>query len=107
MFHAQEMEEILMDALIVEQYLKQSEILRKKKVSAPVPINAFTLPAMFTWYQKYTLCSGLCPVGEVLLKNRKTQIRDKLNLEMRNKHALGELQTMRRQWQQMDQALQQ
>ncbi|KAJ8403552.1 hypothetical protein AAFF_G00348780 [Aldrovandia affinis] len=26
---------------------------------------------------------------------------------MRNKHALGELQTMRRQWQQMDQALQQ
>ncbi|KAJ8418586.1 hypothetical protein AAFF_G00000850 [Aldrovandia affinis] len=100
-----------MDVRIAEQNLEvereESEILRKKKVSAHVPINAFTLPAMFTWYQKYTLCSGLCPVGEVLLKNRKILIKAKLNLEIKKKRALGELQNMREQWQQMDQALQQ
>ncbi|KAJ8391363.1 hypothetical protein AAFF_G00089930 [Aldrovandia affinis] len=45
--------------------------------------------------------------GEVLLRNRKTQIKDRLNLEMKNKHALGELQNMRGEWQRMDQALQQ
>ncbi|KAJ8403553.1 hypothetical protein AAFF_G00348790 [Aldrovandia affinis] len=101
MFHAQEMEEILMDALIVEQYLEvereQSEILRKNLIDVSVQLEEIKSPLVVTSVKK----------GEVLLKNRKTQIRDKLNLEMRNKHALGELQTMRRQWQQMDQALQQ
>ncbi|KAJ8391361.1 hypothetical protein AAFF_G00089910 [Aldrovandia affinis] len=89
----------------LKEELEQTESLFKTEVSGPMPINAFTLPAMFTWYQKYTLCSGLCPVGEVLLKNRKIQIKDKLNIEMKNKRALGELQNMRGQW--MDQALQQ
>ncbi|KAJ8390976.1 hypothetical protein AAFF_G00097540 [Aldrovandia affinis] len=101
MFHAQEMEEILMDALIVEQYLEvereQSEILQKNLIDVSVQLEEIKSPLVVTSVKK----------GEVLLKNRKTQIRDKLNLEMRNKHALGELQTMRGQWQQMDQALQQ
>ncbi|KAJ8414285.1 hypothetical protein AAFF_G00051550 [Aldrovandia affinis] len=85
-----------MDVHIVEQNLEvereESEILRKN-----VQLEEIKSPLFVTSVKK----------GEVLLNNRKILIKDKLNLEIKNKRALGELQNMIEQWQQMDQALQQ
>ncbi|KAJ8402793.1 hypothetical protein AAFF_G00364650 [Aldrovandia affinis] len=101
MYHAQQKEEILMDVRIAEQNLEvereESEILRKNLINVSVQLDEIKSPLFVTSVKK----------GEVLLKNRKPQIKDKLNLEMKKKHALGELQNMTGQWQQMNQALQQ
>ncbi|KAJ8414047.1 hypothetical protein AAFF_G00066450 [Aldrovandia affinis] len=101
MFHAQQMQEILMDVRVVEENLEvergESEILRKNLIDVSVRLEELKSPLFVTSVKK----------GEVLLKNRKTQIKDKLNLEMKNRRALGEVQNMREQWQRMEQALQQ
>ncbi|KAJ8388291.1 hypothetical protein AAFF_G00135520 [Aldrovandia affinis] len=89
MFHAQQMEEILMDVRIAEQNLEvereKSEVLRKNLIDVSAQLEEIKSPLFVTSVKK----------GEVLLKNRKTPIKDKLNLQWSG------------QWQRMDQNLQQ
>ncbi|KAJ8347480.1 hypothetical protein AAFF_G00193260 [Aldrovandia affinis] len=89
-----------MDVRIAEQNLEvereKSEVLRKNLIDVSAQLEEIKSPLFVTSVKK----------GEVLLKNRKTQITDKLNLEMKKKCALGELQNTRGQWQRMDQNLQ-
>ncbi|KAJ8407430.1 hypothetical protein AAFF_G00272870 [Aldrovandia affinis] len=73
MFHTQQMEEILMDVRIAEQNLEvereKSEVLRKNLIDVSAQLEEIKSPLFVTSVKK----------GEVLLKNRKTQITDKLN----------------------------